>query len=316
MTLPAQNLRFLLEPASIAVVGASDGPGPGRQALDNLVRLGYEGTIIPINPKHDSVQGLRCFPSLAQATRAGMTPDAVAILLGRAQVPQLLQEAAAVGVRGAWAFASGFAEADTRGKALQEEVARICAQNGIAFCGPNCVGYVNPVSRCGLLSAPVSPSLVPGGVSAVVQSGSIALALANSARGLGFRTIISSGNEAVLDTTDYIDYFLDDEETRVILAFIEQLRSPRRFLEAAERARQMGKPIIVLKVGRSVMARQATLAHTGALAGSDAVYDAVFRKHGVIRVEDLDEMLETANAFSRMGSDLPRGARVDRKSVV
>jgi acetate---CoA ligase (ADP-forming) len=315
MMNPARNLHSLLEPTSIAVVGASDGAGPGRQVLDNLARLGYQGPVIPINPKYETVGDRRCFPSLAEAARAGMRPDAVAILLGRERVGQILREAAAVGVRGAWAFASGFAEAGARGKALQEDVAEVCSQTGIAFCGPNCVGYVNPVSHCGLLSAPVSPSLAGGTVSAVVQSGSIALALVNSARGLGFRTIISSGNEAVLDTTDYIDYLLDDPETRVILAFIEQLRRPRRFVEIAERARRIGKPIIVLKVGRSAMARQATLAHTGALAGSDAVYDAAFRKHGVLRVEDLDEMLETANAFACMGTTLPRGPRVGMLTV-
>lgn len=170
MSLPTEHLRFLLDPASIAVVGASDGPGPGRQVIDNLQRLGYEGTIVPINPQHEVVQNRRCFPSLAAASRAGLTPEAVAILLGRAQVPQVLEEAAAAGIRGAWAFASGFGEADPQGIALQQHITEICTKYGIAFCGPNCVGYVNPVSRCGMYSAPVSPSLAPGVVSAVVQA--------------------------------------------------------------------------------------------------------------------------------------------------
>jgi len=183
------------------------------------------------------------------------------------------------------------------------------------FCGPNCVGYINPTGNVATYSAPISPTLRSGNIGAVAQSGSVCLALANSDRGLGYSLLVSSGNEAVVDSTDYISYMLDDPETTVILAFIEQFRRPERFVEVAKQARELGKPIIVLKVGRSKMAQQATVAHTGALAGSDAIYDAAFRKYGIVRVDSLDEMLETAAIFSQLGGKLPRGNNVGMITV-
>lgn len=312
---PALNVRFLLEPASIAIVGASERPGPGRQVIENLSQIGYSGMILPINPKYETILGHPTYPSIREASAAAGDIDAVAILLGRDRVLPILEEAAAVGVGGAWAFASGFAESGPEGMALQERLAVLCREHGIAFCGPNCVGFVNPAAATAAFSAPISPSLRSGAVAAVVQSGSIAMALINSARGIGFRTLVSSGNEAVLDCTDYLEHFVADPDTRVVLAFIEQLRRPDRFIELAEKARAAHKPLIVLKVGRSEVAVRATAAHTGALAGEDTVYDEVFRAHGVIRVHDLDEMLETAEAFVRLGADLPRGRRVGMLTV-
>jgi len=261
------------------------------------------------------VAGRVCYPSLRDVAAAGKSVEVVAILLGRNAILPVLQEAAAIGVRAAWAFASGFGEAGTEGKALQQELEHFCRQNQIAFCGPNCVGYLNPVSKVGTYSAPVSPLLRAGKIGAVVQSGSICLALANSDRGLGFSLLVSSGNEAVIDSTDYISYMVNDPHTEIILAFIEQFRQPRQFIEVARRARQVGKPIIVLKVGCSEMAQQAAVTHTGALTGSDAVYEAVFKKYGVIRVNDLDEMLETAAALAALNGNLPSGNRVGMITV-
>ncbi len=309
------NLRALLEPESIAVVGASERPGPGRQVLENLDAIGFPGRIIPINPKYDSVLGHRCYPSFDAVRTEGVTIDAAALLLGRDHVVSLIEDAARAGVRGAWAFASGFSESGPDGEKRQKRLAEACRSHEIAFCGPNCVGYINPVFRSAAYSAPLSPEIRPGHVGAVTQSGSICLALANSARGIGYRLLISSGNEAVVDSADYIDFLLDDAETQLVMAFIEQFRRPEAFLEAARKARDLGKPLIVLKVGRSDLAKRAVAAHTGALAGSDAVYDAIFRKYGVIRVEDLDEMLETAEAFSRLGTKLPQGPRVGMLTV-
>jgi acyl-CoA synthetase (NDP forming) len=309
------NVSALFAPSTIAVVGASERPGPGRQVLDNLTQIGYSGAILPVNPKYDSILGLPCYPSLAAAKETAEEIDAVAILLGRDRVLPVLEEAAGVGIGAAWAFASGFRESGPEGTRLQDRVTELCRERGIALCGPNCVGFVNPAASTAAFSAPISPSIQRGQVAAVAQSGSIAMALINSARGIGFRTVVSSGNEAVLDCADYIGHFVDDPETRVILAFIEEIRRPRQFIEVAERARAAGKPLIVLKVGRSGIARRATVAHTGALAGEDAVYDAVFRRHGILRVHDLDEMLETAEAFVRLDGDLPAGPAVGMLTV-
>lgn len=309
------DLRSLLAPKSIAVVGASERPGPGRQVLDNLEQLEYEGDIYLVNPKYRKVASRVCYPSLRDVAAAGKSVDMVAILLGRNAILPVLQEAAAIGVRAAWAFASGFGEAGPEGKALQQELEHFCRQNQIAFCGPNCVGLLNPVARVATYSAPVSPLLRAGKIGAVVQSGSICLALANSDRGLGYSLLVSSGNEAVIDSTDYISYMVNDSDTEIILAFVEQFRKPRQFIEVACRAREAGKPIIVLKVGCSEMAQQAAITHTGALTGSDAVYEAVFKKYGVIRVNDLDEMLETAAALVVLNGNLPSGNRVGMITV-
>lgn len=309
------DLRSLLAPKSIAVVGASKRPGPGRQVLENLEQLEYKGDIYPVNPKYRKVASRVCYPSLRDVAAAGKSVDMVAILLGRNAILPVLQEAVAIGVRAAWAFASGFGEAGPEGKALQRKLEHFCRQNQIAFCGPNCVGLLNPVARVATYSAPVSPLLRAGKIGAVVQSGSICLALANSDRGLGYSLLVSSGNEAVLDSTDYISYMVNDPDTEIILAFVEQFRKPRQFIEVACRAREAGKPIIVLKVGCSEMAQQAAITHTGALTGSDAVYEAVFKKYGVIRVSDLDEMLETAAALAVLNGNLPSGNRVGMITV-
>jgi len=135
--------------------------------------------------------------------------------------------------------------------------------------------------RVGTYSAPISPTLRKGGVSAVAQSGSVILALANSNRGIGFNFLISSGNEAVVDLADYLEYLLEDERTEVIIAFIESIRRPEVFIRACTKAAELGKPIIALKVGKSEIARQAALSHTGALTGTDGIQEALFKKMGL-----------------------------------
>jgi acyl-CoA synthetase (NDP forming) len=301
------DLKPLLSPNSIAVVGASEKAGPGRQVLENLVQLGYKGQIYPVNPGYEEILGLRCFPSLSEVHREGHLVEMVAILLNRSMVNPILEEAAAIGVRAAWAFANGFGEAGPEGIALQQELEDICRQNNILFCGPNCVGYLNPQAGVGTYSAPAPESIKPGPIGLIAQSGYLTLSVANTTRGLGFSLLCSSGNEAVVDSTDFISYMLDDPGTDIVLAFIEQFRKAERLPELAERARKKGKPIILIKAGRSEMAQRATVAHTGAIAGSDDVQDALFKKLGIIRVDDFDEMFETAVLFSKLLPDLPAG---------
>jgi len=153
-------------------------------------------------------------------------------------------------------------------------------------------------------------SLVIKNLLSLGYDGSVILALANSNRGIGFSALISSGNEAVLDTTDYLDYFLEDESTTVIIAFLEGIRRPDVFVQACVRAAKLNKPIIAVKIGRSELAQKAAVTHTGALTGSDKVHDALFRKLGVTRVDDLDQLLETAAAFVNCRDRLPMGDRV------
>ena len=304
------NLDALLKPESIAIVGASDKPGAGRQVIENLENLGYAGEILPVNPKYEEVANRRCFSSLSDlAARREEEVDLVAILLGNKLVLPILKEAKAAGARAAWAFASGFAESGKEGEELQAQITEFCNENGIAFHGPNCVGLINTINRAGAYSAPLSPGLKEGNIGAIAQSGSLSMAMANSALDVGFSYIISSGNEAQLDSTDYISYMIDDDNTDVIVGFIEQFRDPEKLRKVAKKAEDKNIPIIVLKVGKSEIAQEATRAHTAAVAGSDKAHDAFFRKRGIVRVEDMDQLLQTAKLFAQMKTRPPRGNR-------
>ena len=304
------RLSSLFKPAFLAVVGASEKPGPGLQVIENLQALRFEGEIIPVNPKYEKVLGLKCFPSLTAVKEAGLPVDMVAILLGRNNVLPVMEEAVAIGVKAAWAFASGFGETGVEGKELENRLRNLCADNHMLFLGPNCVGYLNPNDKTGAFSAPVPKEIKGGNIGMVAQSGYLGLAVANNSRGLGFGLICTTGNEVVVDATDCIDYMLDNEGIDVILAFIEQFRRPKKLIEVAWKAKEKGKPIVLIKVGKSAIAQRATITHTGALAGSDDVQDALFEKLGIIRVYDFDEMFETAELFSKLKSKMPKGKKV------
>ena len=250
-------------------------------------------------------------PSLSDVPRE-IEIDCAAIVLGVNQVIPVLEEAGKRGVRGAWAFASGFAETGEEGARLQKELRRVCLDHGILFCGPNCVGYANLHDKVGTYSAPISPTLKKGGVAVVAQSGSVVLVLANSNRGVGFSTLVSSGNEAVLDTTDYIAYLLEDKNTEVIATLLETIRRPEAFIQVCERAAELKKPIIVLKMGRSALAQKAALTHTGALTGSDKVHDALFKKLGVIESTTWINFSRPQKPWSVAGHAFPKGEGQER----
>lgn len=307
---PFRDLSPLLNPKAIAVVGASGRHGSaGRLVLENLRHLGYQGTVYAVHPKYKQVLGFPCYPDL---TSLPGPVDSVAVLLAADKVLPTLGAAVEVGARAAWVLASGFAEAGPEGEARQAELTRFAEETGLMVCGPNCIGVANLVDRVATYSVALSPATRVGGVSAVVQSGAICLGLANAAR-FGFRYLISSGNEAVLDSADYIGYLAGDPHTQVIIAFVEGIRSPQKFVAAAQVAAEAGKPILLVKVGRSEAARQAVQAHTGSLAGSNAVCDAVFRRLGVMRLDTLDELVEAAALF--LTCPLPQGEGVGLLSL-
>ena len=304
-----RDLTCLLSPRSIAIVGASERFGAGSNAIENLRRLGFAGRVYPINPNYAELQGHRCYPSL-DAISASEVIDCVAVLLGSQMIMPVLEQAAGRGVRAAWAFASGFAEVGDDGCQMQTRLKQLCEQKGILFCGPNCVGFVNLHDRVCACSAPLSPHLRPGGIAAIAQSGAVILAIANANRGIGFSHLISSGNEAVLDAVDYIEYLLDDPRTHVIMAFLESIRRPLEFKQACRRAAELNKPIVLVKVGRSELARRVAVTHTGSMTGADSIQDAFFRKAGVVRVDSIDELIETAEALAHLKDNLPAGNRV------
>ena len=304
---PWNELQPLFRPKAIAVIGASQKPGPGLQVIENLHQLGYTGKIFPINPKYPEIEGHKCYASLTAVKEAGEEVDMVAILLGRERIIPVLEEAASIGVKAAWAFAAGFGELDELGKKLEKELIDVCNKNNIHFVGPNCVGYLNPSVGAGTYSAPAPANIRKGHIGMVAQSGYLSIAVANSERDIAFSLLVSTGNESLLDCTDVMGYMLEDPETHVIMAFVEQFRRPEKLKAVAKRAKELGKPIIFIKVGKSAMAQRATSAHTGALAGSDKVQDALFKKLGLIRVDDLDEMFETAILLCSWKERLPKG---------
>lgn len=306
-TARRDRLDALLRPRAVAVVGASERLGNGRNAVENLIAVGYPGAVYPINPRYREVLGRRCYPSLDDLPE---TPDAVYVAVGAAAAVEAVRDAGARGIAAAVVHAGGFAESGEAGAALQAALVAAAEEFGMAVCGPNCLGLVNVHDRTMLYGASMPRALEPGGIGAVFQSGSTLLALMNAGRDLRFSHLISSGNEAVLDATDYFDVLIDDPDTRVVIGFIDGFRQPQRLLAVAARAAAAGKPIVLLKPGRSEAGRKAALAHTGALAGSDQVLEAVFRRHGIVRAHDLDELAEMATLFSSSRRPAGRGGLV------
>jgi acetate---CoA ligase (ADP-forming) len=289
-----RDLSPLLNPKSIAVVGASERAGSaGRLVLENLQRLNYSGEIFAVNPKAEQVLGYRCYPSLEALPT---TVDMVAFLLGADRLLPILETMTKLGIPAAWALASGFGEAGPEGKKLQAKVSQYARENNLLLCGPNCVGLANMMDGSATYSVALSPRTSAGSVSAVMQSGAILMGLANSAP-FGFRYLISSGNEAVLDSADYIGYLATDPHTKVIIAFLEGIRDAGKFIAASRAAFEAGKPVLVVKVGRSEAAQRAVQAHTGSLAGADNVLDSVFKREKIIRLNSLDELVETTRLF-------------------
>jgi acetate---CoA ligase (ADP-forming) len=299
----------LLRPRSVAIVGASDKIGPGFNAWNALKTLGYAGAIHLINPSRKELLGQPCHASLREVPG---DIDAVFIAVQAEKVVDAVREAAAKGAGGLAVLSSGFVEIGEQGAAMQRELAALARMHDMAVCGPNCLGFLNFADRAALFGTSLPSELPIGGTAAIVQSGSIGIALLNAARGLGLSHLITSGNEAVTTVADYLAFLVDEPGVETIVIFLEQLREPRRFIEACRRARALGKPVIVLKSGRSAKGRQAVTAHTGAVAGSLEVGDAALRAAGAVQVLSLDELIETAVAFSA----LPRRLKAPGAAMV
>lgn len=296
-------MRALFRPASVVVVGASPN-GAGRRILENFRALSFDGPVAAVNPRYDEVLGFPCVPSLSELD---WTPEAVAIALGTNRAAGALAEAGERGVRAAAVFATGFAESGEQGRRLQDELRGVARTHEMAVVGPNCQGLIDFTSGAALYMDSVDP-YVAGNVALVSQSGSVATALINNTRGVRWSHAVSSGNEAVLTAADFCEYFLERDEVRVICAFLETIREPERFLAVCERAAAAGTPIVVCKTGRTSAAQAAAAAHSGALAVEDRLVDAALRRHGALRVDSLEELLETAIALQAVKR--PRRGRV------
>lgn len=279
----------LFYPRAVAVVGASPKGGYGLRVLTGLAAHGYAGPVYPVNPNHDTIAGLRAYPDLGALPRP---VDAVVIAVPARAVPGVIRQAIAAGAKGGVAFGSGFAEAGAAGRALQEEVRALCGDH-FPLIGPNCLGVMS-YPGAALWAIPLATPRRPGAVGLVAQSGNMALTLLASSRGLGLAHAVSVGNQAVVDAVDVMGFFLAETGVRAIAAVIEGLADVAKFRRVAARAAERGVPIVALKLGRSEKAARAAVAHTGSLTGADRLYDALFAQHGVIRVDDLDELMQTA----------------------
>ena len=290
------DMASLMRPRAIGIIGASPREtSAGWRVMRNLIAGGFEGSIFPINPRHAEVMGLPCYPSID--TLAEM-PDAVFIGIPAEQVPPVLDRVGQAGIKAAVINASGFADGGPEGKIRQKAIQEVAAVHGMAVCGPNNTGFINLVARTFLCTWPKLPNLRPGSVALITQSGSVAIAMAQEELDLGLAYVITVGNQAVCSTADYLEYILSDPTVRVVAMHVEAVPDPERLAQAALKAIRRKLPIIALKTGITEAGRAAVAAHTGGLAGDDAVYDAFFRKYGIVRVHDFDELIEAARLFS------------------
>ena len=304
------GLDRLFSPRSIAVIGVSeDALRPGSQTVHALLRGGYRGAIFPVNPRYQRYEGLRCYPSLA-AIDADI--DLAVIGIPAAGVITVVSEAAARKVPYAVVLSGGFRESGATGAARQEQMVAVAAAAGMRLVGPNCLGLANVhdgvYAAFGSITRP--PRLQPGPVSLVTQSGgfgySIALACADA--GVGFRHVIATGNEADLDTADFLDALIHDAETRVIIAYIEGLADGRALLDLGRRALAAGKPLLVWKGGITDAGARAAATHTANLTGSYDFYRAAFKQGGIIELRELHEAADLTSAL--LTDRLPAGRRI------
>ena len=300
-----KELARLINPASIAVIGASKSPGSfGARTMENLASFG--GKLYPINPKRPEIFGHKAYPSIEDVPEI---PDAVVISVPQDQVADLVSRCAAKGVAGAIVYSSGFAELGNEERtAAQREIARIAQATGMRVIGPNCVGIINFNSKVGMHFMPKfnEMPLISGRIGLVSQSGGLGYTVIQALqRGIGFSHFLSAGNSSDVDICDLINYLVDDPGTSVIACLFEGIRDGDRLIEAGRRAWAAKKPLVIYKMGRSAISKKAALSHTGTLAGSNAAYDAAFREMGAVVVDNWEEVLETASFFDRAG--LPKG---------
>lgn len=305
------DLSSLLTPRSIAVVGASDAPGNlGGSAVRLLNKFGYSGEVWAVHPRGQDVAGRKCFTSAKNLPEA---PEMVILAVSAERVADTIREYSEVGARAGVAWAGGFAEVGQEGRARQRRLESVCASTGFKLLGPNCLGVISP--DLGLTATFASflyevDEMLAGNISMVGQSGGLvtsAMAMANQ-RGFGFRHAVSTGNEAVLTTADFIEAFATDPGTSVIAVYLEGVRFGERLIPALEAARRADKPVIALKGGSTPASAQAAAAHTGALAVEARVWEAVLAEQCAIQVQSLEELLDMAMTLSgKHGKALAKG---------
>ncbi|MDY6916399.1 MAG: CoA-binding protein [Chloroflexota bacterium] len=298
------QLEPIFEPESVAVIGASTDVNKfGGRAFFLPLETGYRGRLYPVNPSRDEVFGAKAYPSVLDI------PDAIdlaVIAVAAPLVPRVMEECVEKGVKGVVMITAGFAEAGEQGRRLQDEVVRIAHDAGIRIVGPNCNGIWSSKVKLNLL---FSRAPRAGSISFISQSGTLGGYLFEwaSNKGYGFAKFVSAGNQASLNTSDYLEYLKQDPDTQAVVLYIEGIQEGQRFVRVAkEVARE--KPIVVFKGGRTEVGSRATLSHTASLAGSDEVFDAACKQAGIIRCNEVTHPFDLAEALTQQ--PLPRGNRV------
>jgi acyl-CoA synthetase (NDP forming) len=298
-------LRAMFSPRSIAIIGASEDPASlSGRPLEILRQHRYSGAISPVNPRHKEIAGLEAYPSIGDVPGP---VDLAVIAVRAAAVPGLVSEAAEAGVRSMVVFSSGFAEESEAGARAEREIAAIARDSGMRVLGPNAEGFFNLAEGIPVSFSPTIDyergltRLVPGNVAVVSQSGGLGFALFNWGQGVGMGSshVVSTGNEADLDSLEIAAYLLEDAGTDVVALLVEGFRRPEQLEAVAGRAGELGKRLVVAKLGRSASGRLAAAAHTAHDAGDDGEYQAAFDRGAVIRVDDQDELLDVCFALSK-----------------
>ena len=300
-----RDLSPLMNPHSVAIVGASQRSSSalnreprGNRVIRNLKNFGYPGRIVAINPKYTEVMDCPCYPDI------GAVPepvDCVVLAVPNRHVPDLLETAAAAGTRAAVVFSAGFAEIGAEGKARQARLEALSCDRGFLICGPNCYGVLNVFGKATLFASTIPPGFLAGPVALVSQSGGLSTTIANALmlnRHVGLSHVVSCGNQSGATFEEYFNYFVEDENTRVIAAFVEGFKQPDRLRAVAEKAAAHHKPLIILKGGRSEVSKRAAATHSGSLAGAAEVFDAAFRQGGIVSVRTLNELIDAISVFS------------------
>jgi len=301
------GVRRLLSPRSVAVVGASRNPhSVGGAVFRNLLQAGFSGAVFPVNPNAASVAGVLAYPTVLDVPA---DVDLAVIVVPAARVPEVVDQCGQKGVWGVVIISAGFGEAGEEGRSRERMLRDKILAYGMRLIGPNCLGVMNLDPQVGL-NATFAPSVPPAGrVSIGSQSGALGLALLDHAKSinLGLSHFVSIGNRVDISSNDLLEFWEDDENTDVILLYVESFGNPRHFVRTARRL-SYRKPVVVVKAGRSVVGARAASSHTGALAAADVAVDAMFRQAGVIRVNTIEEMFNVAEVLAHQS--VPKGPRV------
>lgn len=299
MMISSSNLKdIFFNPNSVAVIGASEKPGVGKAIFSNIVQ-GYSGKIFPITPSNQKVLGITAYKSVLDVPE---NIDLAVIATPNRIVPRVIEEVGKKKIKGVIIVSAGFKEVDENGARLEKEVGEIGNRYGIRIIGPNCLGIMS-LSKTNIMNATflkITPA--SGGIALVSQSGAICAATVEDAiaQGIGFSKVISMGNKVDMDENDVLELLADDEETKVIVMYLEDIHDGRKFMEIAKMiTKEKKKPILVLKSGRTPEGAKAAMSHTGALMGADETYDALLTQSGVIRVDTMQELFELSTAFSK-----------------